>query len=53
MATLTQSEQYYIDQFGPTPAYMPASGWTNNGYDKLVKKRIAASVGFNAASNSR
>ena len=37
MATLTQSEQYYIDQFGPTPAYMPASGWTNNGYDKLVK----------------
>ena len=37
MATLTQPEETYIAQYGPTPAYTPAGGWNSGEPDKLVK----------------
>lgn len=37
MATLSLSEEKYIEQYGPTPAQMPAGGWALGEHDKLVK----------------
>jgi assimilatory nitrate reductase catalytic subunit len=37
MATLSLSEEKYIEAYGPTPAYTPAGGWKLGEPDKLVK----------------
>ena len=37
MATLTLTEDRYIELYGPTPNYTPAGGWNNGEPDKLVK----------------
>ena len=37
MATLTLTNEQYIEQYGPTPSYEPAGGWDARVPDKLVK----------------
>ncbi len=37
MATLTQSDSCYTEQFGPTLSFAPAGGWGSRQPDKLVK----------------
>ena len=37
MATLTLTNEQYIEQYGPTPSYEPSGGWDARVPDKLVK----------------
>ena len=39
MASLTLTEQQYIDRYGPAPAYTPAGVWYNREPDKLASLR--------------